>query len=381
MLLPLRAVRHLVRNRRIISLGKLWNVAKVEVGTVLQLRQAAGLPTIVKIETTNACNTFCQLCPTGNSLLSRAKGLMDPDEFRRIVDQVKKHAYVIDLTQWGDPLIHPDIYDMIRYVHDARVYSYISSNFHGFQKEDAGRLVASGLDELTVSLHGITQETYEAYQPGRSLAEVVDKIRVVVEAKRRAGAPRPKIQINFAVTAKNEHEIPWVPAFARALGVGYKIETGSMNLRFLHKNKHLDPLDMTDRERSLRIRSHLEEWLPKRPESQKWVLPAYRAILEDGDLVGGTAAAQGLDTLESDQKKVGCDWPWRKTVIHWDGSVVPCCGVYDKKWTFDNISEKPLKEIFNGPAYLASRETFHGDNAPNGKGPDTPCTGCPGWML
>jgi hypothetical protein len=118
------------------------------------------------------------------------------------------------------------------------------------------------------------------------------------------------------------------------------------------------------------------------PESQKWVLPAYRAILDDGDLVGGTAAARGLDPLESDRKKVRCDWPWRKTVVHWDGSVVPCCGVYDKKWTFDYIGSKPLKEIFNGPAYLASRETFHGDNAPSGKdGPDTPCSGCPGWML
>ena len=88
----------MVRNRRIITIPKVWNMAKVEIGAGLQLRQAAGLPTIVKIETTNACNTFCQLCPTGNSLLSRAKGLMDPDEFKRIVDQVKKHAYVIDLT-------------------------------------------------------------------------------------------------------------------------------------------------------------------------------------------------------------------------------------------------------------------------------------------
>jgi len=37
-------VRHVVRNRRIITIPKVWNMAKVEIGAGLQLRQAAGLP-------------------------------------------------------------------------------------------------------------------------------------------------------------------------------------------------------------------------------------------------------------------------------------------------------------------------------------------------
>ena len=382
LLAPYRLVRHIIRNRRILTVAKLMNVAKVEVSALLHLRRTIGLPTVVKIETTNGCNTFCQLCPTGNLLQSRAKGLMPREEFERIVDEVKAHAYVIDLTQWGDPMIHPDIYDLIRYVHDARVYSYISTNFHGFQAGDADRLVASGLDELTVSLHGLTQESYEAYQPGKDLAEILERVKAVVAAKERAGARFPKIAINFVVTAKNEHEIEWVPAFAEELGVGFKVEPASMNLRFLHKDSHLQSTDTSPEDRADRIKAHLTEWLPKSSRSSEWTNPVYKEILEHGDLNGGQSAARGEDPLASDRKMTKCDWLWRKAVIHWDGAVVPCCGVYDKKWTFDSIKDKPFKEIWRGPHYLASRETFHGENAPDDSdAPETPCTGCPGWML
>jgi MoaA/NifB/PqqE/SkfB family radical SAM enzyme len=109
---------------------------------------------------------------------------------------------------WGDPLIVPSIHEMIRYAHDARVWSYISSNLHALTPEDdeARRLVESSLNELTCSLHGASQETFEAYQPGKNLSEPVEKVRRIVEVRDRLASATPRVRLNFVVTRRNEHE-------------------------------------------------------------------------------------------------------------------------------------------------------------------------------
>src|SRR5690606_29829414 len=103
----------------------------------------------------------CQLCPTGLNMPGRAKGKMDTAQFKKLVDQYAPTLATLDLSMWGDPLIVPDIYDMINHAHKKGVWTYISSNLHAFKihKNQAQSLVTCGLDMLTCSLHGASQET------------------------------------------------------------------------------------------------------------------------------------------------------------------------------------------------------------------------------
>lgn len=54
-----------------------------------------------------------------------------------------------------------------------------------------------------------------------------------------------------------------------------------------------------------------------------------------------------------------CKWLWNSIVINWDGSISPCCGVFDKKYDFCEISaDKEIKihSLWNSPKYKIARK-------------------------
>jgi len=69
-----RGLAHLRRNHRYYTLLKLANMALVNMQFALKTERVFGRPYRMKIESTNICNTHCQLCPTGLNLPGRAKG-------------------------------------------------------------------------------------------------------------------------------------------------------------------------------------------------------------------------------------------------------------------------------------------------------------------
>jgi len=365
--LPIRAVWHAWRNRRYLTVYKLLNMMVVNVESLLCRRRLIGLPYDIKVEVTNICNTSCQLCPTGRGLQGRIKGKMSFDRFRRVIDQIRRHTYTLDLSNWGDPLIVPEIYRMIRYAHQAGIWTYLSTNLHAFKadSEQAKKLVQSGLDMLNVSLHGASEETYQAYQPGKSLQQVLHKLRLIVEAKRQLRSRTPAIRLFFVVTSRNEHEIDAFRTLARRLGCEAVFSWASLNLRFVGCGQSLEDLGWSRQQKRQRIEELKKRWLPS---NSRWVAPWYR---QPNHGVGKTDPTKK-------PKIYPCDWPWKRTVINWDGSVAVCCGVFNPKWDMGNVFQTPLKDIWNNDAYQAARRSFK-TAAPGG--PPQPCGSCIGVMV
>jgi len=344
--LPLRVVWHLWRNRRYLTAGKLLNIAVVNVEYLLRRERLLGLPYDIKIEPTNRCGGGCRLCPTGQGLQGRAKGVMPFERFERLVEQIRDHAYVLDLSNWGDPLASPEIYRMIRCAHDARIWTYLSSTLALFDPaRDAEMLIRSGLDMLNVSLHAATPETCRHYQPGRWLQADLDKLRALLETRRRLGSRTPIVRLFFVVTRHNEHEIEPFRQLARELDCQAVFAPASLNLRFLGRDRNLADRKWPPERKRQVARELAETWLPRDPQ---WIAPWYRRSVEE--LIDFQPTGAG--------KPYRCDWPWRRTVINWDGGVAACCGVFDPRHDLGNVGERPLREIWNGPAYRAARRSF-----------------------
>ncbi|MEQ9453075.1 MAG: radical SAM protein [Phycisphaeraceae bacterium] len=371
-----KGVYHLYRNHRYYTFAKLTNMALVELQFKLKTEVVWGRPYRMKIESTNICNTKCQLCPTGIGLEGRDKGKMDTTKYKKLVDELKWHLTTLDLSMWGDPLIVPDIYDMIRYAHDRGVWTYISSNLHAFKidpkkgetKDQATKLVESGLDLMTCSLHAATQETFAIYQPGKSLADTVDKVRHIIKTRDAMGSKTPYLQLNFVVTKYNQHERAAFQILADELGCKAVFSTPSLNIRFQSRDQQLVPLGLSDDLLETRIRSHIQKWLP---EEDEYALEPYRDLLDGKPL--------DEDRFNGD-KIFNCDWPWRQSVINWDGEVVTCCGSFDPVEDMGNVFDQGFSKVWNGPRYRAARRSFTkkvtGDDAEGNA-----CATCPGFML
>ena len=371
-----RGVAFMWRNRRYLTLLKLANMAAVNLQFKLKTTRVVGRPYKMKIESTNICNTQCQLCPTGIGLKGRPKGKMSLENFKGLIDKLRWHLFALDLSMWGDPLIVPDIFRMIRHAHDRGVWTYISSNLHAFKiepardadKDQATQLVESGLDMLTCSLHGATQRTYELYQPGKNFEQAVAKVRHLIATRDRLGSSTPVVQLNFVVTAQNEHEKQAFQRLADELGCKAVFSTASLNVRFLGQDKDLQTLGLAADVLARKTRAHLDKWLPA---DRDFVLEPYRQMLDGQDL---------SPEQFNGHKLFDCSWPWLASVINWDGQVVTCCGNFDPAEDMGSVFEQPFAKVWNGPKYIAARKSFK-RKVSGAEAKDNPCATCPGFML
>ncbi len=357
---------HLWRNRRYLTLYKLFNILIVNIEYLLKRERVWGLPYDIKLEPTNICNSGCRLCPTGMGLSGRAKGKMSFERFKEVIDRIKKHTYVLDLSNWGDPLIVPEIYDMINYAHRQGIWTYISTNLHAFSIEngDAEKMIRSGLDMLNCSVHGASQEVYELYQPNKSLDSVLSKIRNIQETKRKLGVSKPTVRMFFVVTRYNEHEIDDFKKLAAELGCVAVFTTASLNLRFVGKDKMLRDVGMSCEQKISIAEEIKSKWLPS---DRKWVAKWYQG---NGEFLKGQ--------IGSYRKVFDCDWPWKRTVINWNGDVTVCCGVFNPRWTMGNIFDDTFRRIWNNETYRLARRSFK--KAVN-EGEGRPCSECYGVLM
>src|SRR5271166_866827 len=129
------AVKHVWKNRRYLTLLKLANLVLVSIQQRLKTEYVLGRPFQLSIEPTNVCATKCKLCPTGQRLQGRPKGTMSFNEYCRLIEGCKRWTYTLNLFQWGDPFNAPRIYDMIRYAHDAGIFTHISTTLAPFEAD------------------------------------------------------------------------------------------------------------------------------------------------------------------------------------------------------------------------------------------------------
>lgn len=189
------------------TISKLFNLLAVKCQKHLRCEIVRGMPYRYSLDPTNACNLKCPVCPTGIGKLDRKIGMFDFEAYKAIVEQIAPYAFSLELYNWGEPFLHPRIFEMIEYAHRQRISIRLSSNLNHFSSEMAERTVRSGLDRLIVSIDGSTQEVYEKYRRNGSLEQVLQNVRQLVEAKKQLSKSNPLILMRILVQQHNEHQI------------------------------------------------------------------------------------------------------------------------------------------------------------------------------
>lgn len=115
-----------------------------------------------QIDIMGVCNLRCPSCPRGNFAVQPNSGAMTVDVFERVVDRILAESpgtNQIALYNWGDPLLHPRITDILKVMRSKGVFSVLSSNLS--MEVDLEAFVRAKPDWLRVSLSGYRQEVYE----------------------------------------------------------------------------------------------------------------------------------------------------------------------------------------------------------------------------
>ena len=290
-------------NDKVVTPAKVRNFVQAQRDKRNRVVECKSLPWIVNLDTFSGCNLRCPFCPTGTDQMGRPKRHLPTEHAKRVIDAVKEHALEIRLYNWGEPFLNPDIFEIIRYAHDAGLFTVISSNLSVNVNDLAQKVVASGLDRLTASIDGLSQETLQTYRRRADAQRCYDNVRAIVAERQRCRSATPSVELRFLVFRHNEHELGQLEAMRQELGA-----------------------DLFEPRRAFIFH---DSFVPRHP--------GYQPL---------TQVFQGA-----------CDFLYAELTVEATGRVSPCCTNTSAQWDIGGIDDLSggLLGFWNGPIYRAMR--------------------------
>jgi MoaA/NifB/PqqE/SkfB family radical SAM enzyme len=275
------------------------------------------MPSTFAIETSLVCNLKCPECALGGNMIDREKGLLTFERFKIIAEKIRPFAKLIYLHLWGEPMLNPDIFSMIRYA-TSFASTHISTNALTLDGVSAEELIGSGVSEILVSIDGATQQVYQIYRVGGNLQKALNALKKLQRLNVSHG-DKVKIVPQFIVFKHNQHEMKQFEKICGELHL-----EASFKAPYI-RNDH----------------SHLAC-----ADDPRYIRPHFPTV--------------------SDMRfaMTGCQNPKDVFTILLDGSVVACCHDYKRMTCFGNIFDQDLLEIWNSRKFRQFRWDVLTGNAP-----------------
>lgn len=292
---------------------------------IIKKRLNNDFPLVMYIEPTNACNLQCTTCPRELAIETgkRKLGFMDWEMYISIIEEIKKYKKLIMLTfhKDGESLLHPRIYDMIRYAKNENAAEILHFNTNGLCLNSINsirKLILSGLDDVTFSIDAAFPETYNRIKGKNQLSAIEKNIRLFFIERKKLGLKKP---------------------FARV--------------------KIMESDDITIEE----INAFINKWEEISDEVQ----------------VTGTHNWGGGVSIKSTDETVPIRFPctllWCTLAINWDGYVSPCPIDWDLSACVGKYPEQTIHEIWKGEKIKKLRKQDLFNEHPN----SIVCKTCPVW--
>jgi radical SAM protein with 4Fe4S-binding SPASM domain len=294
-------------------------------------------PFVFNIETTNYCNMTCVMCQrttdfhrplshmsleTFNSIVNQMQPLPphDFDNWQHFVRERLRTstppsennfyfdivARSVTLHGFGEPLLDPYLPQRVAALSQKKISSYCSCNPCNIRLDFIKKLFEAGLGHIKFAIDSL------------------DDVRARQIRGKRADFTR---------------------SYQNVLGV-LKLK-GEMNAR---TEIILTMLDFTgdfgpesEARRFMNLWEGLDVYAYVKTVDNKWLL----------DKKGKKEELKGQG--KSHYTKQYCEFPWTSITILADGSVVPCTQDINGLWTFGNVKEQSLIDIWNSPKYQEFR--------------------------
>ena len=320
----------------------------------------AAPPVCLYLEVTNRCNLLCETCPRTFETLEPAAD-MSWELFTRIVDQVPSAARAV-LHGVGEPMLVKSLPRMIRYLKDRGIYVLFNTNGTLLNPRKFPDLVATGLDELRVSLDAADAATYKQVRGKDFFHRIVRDVRALTAYQRENNLSTPRVSIWLTGLKETVQSLPEFVRLAADMGV---------------REVHLQRLVFDEAGFGM---ARAESSLFEQTQAQEQV--AIESAQALGQTLGITldasgATEPGLSLRKGDaaQPWSTCRRPWSLMYFTAHGRALPCCIApfsargYEN-YTLGDATQQELREIWNGPAYQDFRSSLLSDVPPK------PCQNC-----
>ncbi len=271
----------------------------------------SGFPISISIEPTTSCNLRCPECPSGLREFSRPTGMLKPELFNKVIDEVSRYTPYLILYFQGEPYLNKNFFDFVKYASAKNMYVATSTNAHYLNDANARKTVESGLSRLIISIDGTTQDTYEQYRIGGNINKVFEGAKNVIAWKKKLKSRLPHVIFQYLVVKPNEHQVEDIQRIAKEIGVDeVKFKTAQV---YDYENGN--------------------ELIPENPKYSRYRKKADGKFEIKNDLLNH------------------CWKLWHSCVFTWDGKVVPCCFDKDATHVLGDVETESFASLWHGKPY------------------------------
>lgn len=281
-------------------------------------------PVNVTWEITGACNLRCSHCLSAG--LRAEGGQLDYEQCRSLIDELARMEVFQVNFGGGEPFLHHDFLDILRYCHAKGLTTCVSTNGTLLDENLAGELLAlwqTAPVYLQVSLDGARAATNDAIRgPG-----TFDRIMAAIELL--AARHYPELSLNMVVTRLNVGEIAEFAQLARRHGAKTRLS------RFRPSGAGCSAWEDYRLTRAQLL--ELSEFLGDHPE----------ILTGDSFFVLTPDGRRELGLNMCGAAKMTC-------AVAPNGDVYPCAFLCDPKFLAGNVTREPLATIFRSSRVFES---------------------------
>ena len=206
-----------MRTETLLRLNKLIGSPRLKFAGALLLDSLGMRHLIVRFDPVLACNIRCGMCyfSDDNWLATHPVKRFSDDEVERLAAMFLPTTLQFHIGCGAEPTLYKNFPKLVALGKKYRVpFVGFTTNAQLLTADKSMALVSAGLDEITVSTHGVTRETYERMMKKASYALFHENLADLVKAKRNAYSNTPRIRVNYVVNPDNLDELRmFFPAF------------------------------------------------------------------------------------------------------------------------------------------------------------------------
>lgn len=171
----------------------------------------------VQIEVTTCCNAACIYCPHTLARERWQSTHFPLTLFHGLLPSLS-HTNLVFLQGWGEPLLHPDFFEMVRLCKKRNKMVGFTTNGLLLNKEIIHTIVDLKVDILGVSFAGTTPSTHNRIRKGTDFDTVVAALKCLRRIKAERKTTKPVVHLAYIMLASNFDELSRITRLAKKVG-------------------------------------------------------------------------------------------------------------------------------------------------------------------
>ena len=153
-----------------------------------------------------ACNLRCKMCYfSDEEYRKKLKGVIKIEDFTKIATAFFHRALKVQIGCGAEPTLYKELPALISIAKEKGVpYVSITTNGNLLNEDLIHRYIESGLDEITLSMHGVVKETYEYLMEKADYEKFCHVLNLLSKAKEKH---KITVRINYTINEDNIDEL------------------------------------------------------------------------------------------------------------------------------------------------------------------------------